>query len=158
MTIRPGRVSDAPQISRLTSQLGYDLDVAAATERLARILPRPGQQLFVADVDGEAVGWLHAAVADYVDAERYVLIAGLVVDRAQRRTGIGRALMARAEAWALEQGCALVRLTSSATRTAAHRFYEDIGYTNIKTQFSFIKALDGSDRSALRAFVPRVDP
>lgn len=157
MTIRPGRVSDAPHISRLTTQLGYDLDVTAATERLARILPRPEQQLFVADVNGEVVGWLHAAVADYVDAERYVLIAGLVVDRAQRRTGIGRALMARAEAWALEQGCALVRLTSSSTRTAAHRFYEDIGYTNIKTQFSFIKALDGSDPGALRAFVPRVD-
>lgn len=157
MTMRPGRVSDAPQISRLTSQLGYDLDVAAATERLARILPRPEQRLFVAEVDGEAVGWLHAAVADYVDAERYVLIAGLVVDREQRRTGIGRALMARAEAWALEQGCAHVRLASSSTRTAAHRFYEDIGYTNIKTQFSFIKALDGSDPSALRAFVPRVD-
>jgi GNAT superfamily N-acetyltransferase len=158
MTIRFGRVADAPQIAQLTTQLGYDLDVAAATERLTRILPRPEQQLFVADVEGRAVGWLHAVVVDYVDAARFVMIAGLVVDRAQRRTGVGRALMARAEAWAGEQGCSLVRLTSSATRTAAHRFYEEIGYTNIKTQFSFIKSLDGSGADPYRAFVPRVDP
>jgi GNAT superfamily N-acetyltransferase len=158
MTIRLGRVADAPQIAQLSTQLGYDLEVAAAAERLARILPRPDQQFFVADQDGRAVGWLHACIADYIDAVRFVMIAGLVVDREQRRLGIGRALMARAEAWAVEQGCALVRLTSSVTRTAAHRFYEEIGYTNIKTQFSFIKSLDGSGAGRFRAFVPRVDP
>jgi len=157
MTIRLGRVSDAPHIARLTTQLGYDLDAASAGERLARILARQEEQFLVADLDGRAVGWVHAVVADYVDAVRFVTIAGLVVDREQRRTGIGAALMARAEAWAVEQGCSLVRLTSSATRTAAHRFYEGIGYTNIKTQFSFIKSLYGSGREQFGAFVPRVD-
>jgi GNAT superfamily N-acetyltransferase len=67
-----------------------------------------------------------------VDAEAFVLIGGLVVDRNHRRLGIGRELMDRAEAWARERGCSMVRLTSSATRTAAHRFYEDLGYTHIK--------------------------
>jgi GNAT superfamily N-acetyltransferase len=83
---------------------------------------------------------VHVVFAEYVDAEAFVLIGALVVDRKHRRLGIGRALMNRPETWARERGCSMVRLTSSATRTAAHRFYEDIGYSNIKTQYSFIKA------------------
>ena len=63
-----------------------------------------------------------------------------------------------AEVWARERGCSIVRLTSSSTRNAAHRFYEDLGYTNIKTQYSFIKALDPTAAARVRTFVPRVDP
>ena len=65
--------------------------------------------------------------------------------------------MAGAEEWSREQGCSVVRLTSSTTRDAAHRFYERIGYTNLKTQYSFIKPLDAAAAQRLRAFVPRVD-
>jgi GNAT superfamily N-acetyltransferase len=152
-------VSDAPGIAQLTAQLGYELAASDAADRLSRILARQDQQFLVADVAARVVGWAHAVIVDYVDAEPFVRIAGLVVDRDHRRTGIGRALLARAEAWAVEQGCSFVRLSSTTTRTAAHRFYEQAGYTNIKTQFSFIKAVDRSGNERLHAFVPRVvDP
>jgi GNAT superfamily N-acetyltransferase len=101
---------------------------------------------------------VHLVFAEYVDAEAFVVIAGLVVDRHHRRLGIGRALMDRAEVWVRERGCSMVRLTSSATRNAAHRFYEHLGYTNIKTQYSFIKPLDPAAAARVRTFVPRVDP
>lgn len=52
----------------------------------------------------------------------------------------------------------MVRLTSSSTRVAAHQFYEALGYTNIKTQFSFLKPLDAAAAARMRAFVPRVEP
>jgi len=52
----------------------------------------------------------------------------------------------------------MVRLCSSAKRNVAHRFYEDLGYTNIKTQYSFIKQLDAAAAARVRTFVPRVDP
>ena len=51
----------------------------------------------------------------------------------------------------------MVRLASSSTRLAAHRFYEALGYTNIKTQFSFVKPLDAAAAARVHAFVPRVD-
>lgn len=101
---------------------------------------------------------MHVLFAEYVDAEAFVVIGGLVVDRNHRRLGIGRALMDRAEAWARQLGCSMLRLTSSATRKAAHRFYEDLGYTNIKTQYSFIKPLNAAAAVRVRTFVPRVDP
>ncbi len=52
----------------------------------------------------------------------------------------------------------MVRLSSSTTRTGAHRFYEALGYTNIKTQYSFIKPLNRVAAARVRSFVPRVDP
>lgn len=158
ITIRPARASDAGEIALLTTQLGYDLTHENAADRLSRILLREDQQFFVADVDGRAVGWVHVVFAEYVDAEAFAVIAGLVVDRDHRRVGIGRALMDRAEIWARDRGCSIVRLTSSATRHAAHRFYEDLGYTNLKTQHSFIKPLDAAAAARVRTFVPRVDP
>ena len=158
VTIRAARASDAAEIAHLTTQLGYDLTDADAADRLSRILLREDQQFFVADVNGRAVGWVHVAVAEYVDAEAFAIIAGLVVDRNHRREGIGRALVDRAETWARDQGCSIVRLTSSATRDTAHRFYENLGYANIKTQYSFIKPLDPAAAARVRTFVPRVDP
>ena len=78
-------------------------------------------------------------------------------DTRVRRQGVGRGLMTHVEEWARQQGCEVVRLTSSSTRAAAHRFYERIGYTNIKTQYSFAKRLDGASPTSLHTFVPNVD-
>ncbi len=157
VTIRVARATDAGEIAQLTTQLGYELTDADAADRLSRVLLRDDQRFFVADLDGRAVGWVHVVRAEYVDAEAFVVIGGLVVDRSYRRLGIGRALMDRAEAWARERGCSVVRLSSSATRTAAHRFYEGLGYTNIKIQYSFIKPLNPAAAARVRTFVPRVD-
>jgi GNAT superfamily N-acetyltransferase len=158
VTIRAARASDAAAIAQLTTQLGYDLTHADAADRLSRILLRDDQQFFVADLDGRAVGWVHVLLTEYVDAEAFAAIGGLVVDRDHRRAGIGRALVDRAEIWARDRGCSIVRLTSSAARKAAHRFYENLGYANIKTQYSFIKPLDPAAAARVRTFVPRVDP
>jgi len=158
VTIRVARASDAAAIAQLTTQLGYDLTHADAADRLSRILLRQDQQFFVADVDGLAVGWVHVVFTDTSMPKRFAAIAGLVVDRDHRRLGIGRALVDRAEIWARDRGCSILRLASSATRKAAHRFYENLGYTNIKTQYSFIKPLDSAAAARLRTFLPRVDP
>ena len=156
--IRAARLSDANDIAQLTAQLGYEVTVEQIAERLSRLLVRDDQHFFVADVERRPVGWVHVILTEYLDVERFVVVGGLVVDRNHRRLGIGRALIDRAEAWARERRCSIVRLTSSVTREAAHRFYEGLGYTNIKTQFSFAKALDRAASTRLQAFVPRVDP
>src|SRR2546426_1113228 len=142
---------------RLQTAVGRNI-CGSQAGRLSRILLRNDQQFFVADLDGRTVGWVHVVLAEYVDAEAFAVIGGLVVDRNHRRLGIGRELMDRAEVGTRERGCSIVRLASSSTRNAAHRFYEDLGYTNIKTQYSFIKPLDPTAAARVRAFIPRVDP
>ena len=158
VSIRVASQSDAADVARLTRQLGYDLTEKDAADRLSRIVPRDDQRFFVADIGGRAAGWVHVVLVEYVDAEAFALIGGLVVDSAHRRAGVGRALMDRAENWARGCGCSMVRLSSTVTRTAAHRFYETIGYSKIKTQHSFIKPLDEAAAARVSTFVPRVDP
>ena len=154
--IRVARASDGQDIAQLTAQLGYDVTASTATDRLVRILSRRDQHFLVAELDGHLVGWLHAAIAEFVESGPFVLIGGLVVDRNHRRKGIGRTLMKHGEEWAEKQGCSVVRLWSSAARSAAHEFYERLGYRNIKTQFSFLKSLDATRGDDIRGFVPRV--
>jgi GNAT superfamily N-acetyltransferase len=157
MTIRLARASDASDIARLTEQLGYEVEASTVAARLSRILARSDHQFLVAQLDGHTVGWLHAALAEYVESDAFVVIAGLVVDSRHRGRGIGAGLMAHAEEWAKTQGLSIVRVWSSTGRTRAHRFYQKPGYSLIKTQYSFVKALDAAVQEDLKRFVPRVE-
>jgi GNAT superfamily N-acetyltransferase len=156
ISIRPGRVQDAHDVARLTGQLGYETTPAEAAARLTRIVAKWDQRFLIADADGQAVGWLHAAIAEFIEAEPFAVIAGLVVDRGHRRQGTGRLLIEAAEVWARERGCSLIRLWSSVTRSEAHRFYEHLGYTTVKTQHAFAKPLDAAGREQIARASPRV--
>ena len=155
--IRPARSADAPAIARIGGQLGYPLDTPETAERIRRVLSRTDQQIFVAEVDHQPVGWVHAAIFELIESEPFVLVAGLVVDKDHRRHGIARDLMDRVEQWTHERGLSIVRLSSSSTRTAAHAFYKTIGYEHIKTQYAFAKSLETAGENKIRRFVPQVD-
>ncbi len=68
-------------------------------------------------------------------------IGGLIVAQSDRGSGIGRRLMQYAQQWADEQGCRSVLVRSNIVRQEAHKFYEKIGYSNIKTSLVFHKIL-----------------
>ena len=157
VSIRRARAADADRVAELTAQLGYDVDPSTLKGRLSRILSLANQRFLIAEMDGRTVGWLHAAIWEYVETQPFVVIAGLVVDKAYRRQGIGRLLVEQAEAWTREQGLSVVRLWSSAGRTEAHRFYERLGYTNIKSQYSFAKSVNEAGPDAFKDFIPRIE-
>jgi GNAT superfamily N-acetyltransferase len=155
--VRIARLSDAEAIARLTAQLGYEIDAPTVAARLSRILARQDQQFMVAELEDRLVGWVHAIVWEFVETGAFVVLGGLVVDRSLRRKGIGRTLVVTAEEWAVGQGCSVVRLWSSVARTEAHRFYEQLGYSNIKSQFSFVKSVDPEGLIDFGGFIPRLD-
>jgi GNAT superfamily N-acetyltransferase len=157
MITRTARATDAPAVAALVSQLGYESAEADVTARLGRVMTRSDQQFIVAEADGRLLGWVHVEIAEYVESGSFAVIGGLVVDREHRRQGIGAALMAEAEAWARRQGCGVMRLWSSTSRAPAHRFYEGLGYRNVKTQYSFVKPLDERGEALAARLVPRVD-
>lgn len=156
IAIRPVRVADAEAVAALSKQLGYATAPNAVADRLTRMLERRDQQFLVADDDGRVVGWIHMLVTEFVEAEAFVQIGGLVVDHAYRKQGIGRRLLTRAEEWAVQQGCSVVRLSSNEKRIDAHAFYQRAGYTILKTQYSFAKPVGAAGAAALRGFVPDV--
>lgn len=55
-------------------------------------------------------------------------IEGVRVAEAARGSGLGRRFFEWAIARCRDRGCALVQLTSDATRPDAHRFYEALGF------------------------------
>jgi GNAT superfamily N-acetyltransferase len=157
ISIRAARPADAGSIAELTGQLGYALTAEDAAARLSKILSKRDQQFLIAEAGGRVLGWMHAALSEHIDSATCVVIEGLVVDRNHRGQGIGKLLLARAEHWAKASGYSLVRLRSTSTRTGAHRFYEHLGYTNVKTQYSFAKGLDAAGRDAVKRLAPRVE-
>ncbi len=142
MTIREAALADSACIAALAGQLTYP-STPEEVERRLRELPRDGSHaVFVAeDGAGRFVGWAHVYALYFVGSDLRAEVAGLVVDESSRSTGVGKALMARIEQWAREKGLPAVTLRSNVIREPAHKFYESLGYTRIKTQHAFRKVL-----------------
>ncbi|NEE00401.1 GNAT family N-acetyltransferase [Phytoactinopolyspora halotolerans] len=62
-------------------------------------------------------------------------IEGVRVASSARGAGIGERLIRWAVEQARDRGCALVQLTSDASRTGAHRFYARLGFVASHTGF-----------------------
>jgi GNAT superfamily N-acetyltransferase len=89
--------------------------------------------IFVAEVDGAVIGfvclWLEQEPESYLTSlAGYAYISDLVVLPAYRQQGYGIALLQRAEAFALEQGAAALRINVLAKNGAAHAAYRKAGF------------------------------
>jgi GNAT superfamily N-acetyltransferase len=111
--------------------------------RAAEVLRRPGNAVFVAEVDGEVVGWIHVVEILTLESDRSAEIAGLIVDEAHRGVGIGARLVAEAKRWTRSEGCEILQVRSNVIRVRARRFYEREGFTLKKSQNHFVKPLAG---------------
>jgi GNAT superfamily N-acetyltransferase len=139
-SVREALPSDAQRIASLGLQLGYEVPVAHV-QRFMETL-RDSEALFVAVVPRAGViGWVSIAESHTLTASARAEIHGLVVEDEFRGHGIGRALVAAAEAWARRRGCTALRLLSNVIRERAHDFYRDLGYDVLKTEHVFQKTL-----------------
>jgi GNAT superfamily N-acetyltransferase len=134
--IRPATVEDVPAIVAMladdplgaTRESPDDLPVYLAA--FERVTADPGQRLVVAARDGQVIGTLHLTVIPGLSRRGAArsLIEAVRVRRDERGSGLGTRLIE----WAIDEsrrhGCVLVQLTSDASRTDAHRFYERLGF------------------------------
>jgi GNAT superfamily N-acetyltransferase len=106
-------------------------DPAPYLAALERIDADPNQHLVVAVREGRVVGTLQLTVVPGLarrGATR-AIIEAVRVHAGERGGGLGTRFIGWAVDRAREEGCQLVQLTSDATRTDAHRFYERLGFT-----------------------------
>lgn len=137
--VRTAVAADGSSIAALSSQLGYPARVGDVKRRVSEITEDENCELLVAVSKGAVVAWLLIHVYRLVTSDCLAQVAGLVVDEAHRNQGIGALLMASAEEWARDRNCRGVMLRSRSARKSAHRFYERLGYSDIKTQDVFLK-------------------
>lgn len=141
--IRNASVEDAEALQRLNrDEMGYSYPPEQTAERLERLLTSSADRIYVAEIDGTVVGYIHAQHYELLYADPMKNILGIAVSSWFRRMGIGAALLKKAEEWAAEDGCAGVRLVSGAARTSAHEFYRRCGYGGGREQLNFKKMLD----------------
>jgi GNAT superfamily N-acetyltransferase len=126
----------------MTTQLGYPVDAQALRARVAELHASDADGIFVAtDADDTAIAWIHVARLFLLEASGLACIYGLVVDERHRSDGIGASLVEAAERWARERGATTVLVRSRSTRERAHRFYERLGYVEVKRSHVFEKPL-----------------
>lgn len=110
-------------------------------ERRLRALGPDAAVLVAEDERGLVVGCASIAKVVTLAGGERAEIQSFVVEKGQRRRGIGTQLLAQLEAWAAERACPLVRLLSNVERDRAHAFYERNGYARVKTEHVFAKPL-----------------
>jgi GNAT superfamily N-acetyltransferase len=120
-TLRPAISDDAPEASRLLAQYGYRVDVRVVRGAFERAHGADDAQVIAVTDGDELVGLAVVAVA----ADRGRLQA-LFVSKTRRRQGVGRILLAAAEAVASARGCVLME--AGAAREGGRRFLRRAGF------------------------------
>lgn len=107
-------------------------DVSARARKLfARQLESPGEITLLAERDGKIVGILRCVESSgspLLSPEQYAYVSSVYVDPNVRRTGVLRALLARAESWAKSVGLDEFRLHSVADGEAANKAWDALGF------------------------------
>lgn len=138
MTVRTVRTADADGLVPLYTALSHPATAAQIRSRLERLTGDPTYGFRVAGAaSGELLGFaagnlLFPAEDDTPAAQ---LIALVTAEDARAR-GVGTALCAAFETWAVERGAARAMLNSSTGRTGAHAFHTRRGYTASGVRFS----------------------
>lgn len=141
LAIRSPRVADYARLAELAGQLGYPATAVEVKKRLASFERSLDHAIFVAELNGEIVGWIGVFVYRCLEADARAEINGLLVEERLRSRGIGLKLVARAEEWARDRGCDAIGVRSNVIRDRAHAFYERLGYKHVKTQKTFRREL-----------------
>ncbi|MET8544582.1 GNAT family N-acetyltransferase [Kitasatospora sp. NPDC004799] len=137
LTIRRATPDDLPAIVAMLADdpLGATRespdDLTPYRTAFARIDGDPHQHLIVADRAGRTVGTLQLTVVPGLSraGATRTIIEGVRIHADERGSGLGTELIEWAVERSRELGADLVQLTSDATRTDAHRFYQRLGFT-----------------------------
>jgi len=138
--IRRARAADADAIGALIPRLiafgpppWRDPAEMSRTDRavIAQAVTATGDDpaVFVAEAGGRVIGFVHLrSIEDYYRRRRHGHVADLVVATGAEGRGIGRRLLARAEAWALGQGFDWLSIAVFEANGRALAVYETAGF------------------------------
>jgi GNAT superfamily N-acetyltransferase len=133
-TIRLAIETDNIGISDVSKYLGYsELSRVEAKEKIRQVINSSWDEVFVAELNGQLVGWLHLFYARRLASADFFEIGGLVVNPDFRGQGIGRHLVNHV----LDKHKEKVRVRCNEARTESHMFYQAIGFNSKKVQRVF---------------------
>ncbi|WP_432753023.1 N-acetyltransferase family protein [Streptomyces sp. JL2001] len=136
LQIRPATAGDLAAIvamladDPLGAQRESPDDLTPYTAAFERLAHDPNQHLVVAVRADKVVGTLQLTIVPGLSRRGSTrsIIEGVRIHSEERGSGLGTQLIEWAVEESRRQDCRLVQLTSDATRTEAHRFYERLGF------------------------------
>ncbi|WP_069171593.1 GNAT family N-acetyltransferase [Streptomyces griseus] len=137
LEIRPAALVDLPAIvamladDPLGAQRESPDDLTPYHAAFRRLADDPNQHLVVAAREERVVGTLQLTVVPGLSRRGATrsIVEAIRIHADERGGGLGTQLIQWAVDESRRQGCQLVQLTSDASRTDAHRFYERLGFT-----------------------------
>jgi GNAT superfamily N-acetyltransferase len=142
LLIRKMKEEDLVKCLELTVQLGYpNNSLEDLKKRFIQISRQNQDELFVATINNDVVGWLHMELRWMLEVEHRATVSAIVVDEKVRGQGVGKKLMSFAEEWGRARGVSVLSLQSSTHRKQTHAFYESIGWAKTKEHYQFQKKL-----------------
>ncbi|HEY0972742.1 MAG TPA: GNAT family N-acetyltransferase [Gemmatimonadales bacterium] len=155
LLIRPATPADVPTVLQFIRDLAeYERrphEVVATRELVHDSLfgDWPAAEVLLAERDGEAVGFaLFFHNYSTFLARRGLYLEDLFVRPEQRGRGVGRALLARLAALALERGCGRFEWSVLDWNESAIRFYESLGAVPLSEWTTYRVTGDALERLA----------
>ncbi len=140
--IREIKTEDVDYLYPLCEQLGYPVPQEDLNTNLKSIIDKPDYIIYVAVLpEGKVIGCVQAHINRMFYSDIMIEVNGLVVDKKFRGQGIGEELLRQVEVFGKEKGCRYVNLRANAIRERAHKFYEKLGFQNIKKQINYRKEI-----------------
>jgi GNAT superfamily N-acetyltransferase len=146
LAIREATRADLPAVLALYAQPGFDdgdvLSLPEAEAMLDRFKAYPDYALYVAEEAGAIVGTFAILVMDNLGhrGAPSAIVEDVVVALDRQGRGLGTRMMEAAIGMARARGCYKLALSSNMKRTAAHAFYEGLGFE--RHGYSFRVLLD----------------
>lgn len=137
--VRTAQKEDCSGITHLTNQLGYPSTEEKICEIMDLVLEHEDHQVFIAERENTIVGYIHLIQSMRIGSNPFIEIAAFIIDESSRSVGVGSSLIIESEKWASGNGLKDLRIRSNIIREEAHKFFQNRGFQNIKTQEVFLK-------------------
>lgn len=131
MEIRKLTENDLEGLAALYKQFwGESSSLEKMQATFKRLDKNPNYILLGADQQNHLVGSVMGIICEelYGDCRPFMVVEDVIVDKHQRRLGIGSSLMRQLEGYAVKHNCNYIIFVTESERSEAHRFYESLGY------------------------------
>ncbi|WP_374356914.1 GNAT family N-acetyltransferase [Chitinimonas sp.] len=138
--IRRASDRDAAAIEDLYQQLVSNPALAVSPEHLAKLQASEHHVVLVAEQGDQVCGTALLSLCEDImfGTQPFAVVENVIVNEAYRSQGIGAALFREIEAHCKRANCSKIMLLSSAQRSEAHQFFEQLGFSGTSKR-GFVK-------------------